>query len=64
MGRTVARNLQLMARMGVYFEEQRRAALSGISDSHRRAAAGKNIFRRSARCLSNLLEDHSGVLAA
>ena len=62
MGRTVARNLQLMARMGVYFEEQvaRRYPEFPFAPA---CSAGKNIFRRSARSL-RLLETHSGVLAA
>ena len=41
MGRTVARNLQLMARMGVYFEDADRAALPGISGAHGRAGLGR-----------------------
>ena len=55
MGRTVARNLQLMARMGVYFEEQVRAAIRNFPFA-RACWAGKNIFRRSALCWRRLLE--------
>ena len=40
MGRTVARNLRMMARMGVYFEERVAQAISGVSDSHGRARVG------------------------
>ena len=64
MPRTVARNLQLMARMGVYFEEQVARRYPGISDPQAACSAGKTICRRSVPDFAELLEEHSGAVTA
>jgi polysaccharide pyruvyl transferase WcaK-like protein len=62
MGQTVARNLQLMARMGTYFEEQ-------VARRYPQFPVRKGVLRWEdylpplTPVLSKLLEAHSGVLA-
>ena len=53
MGRVVARNLQLMARMGVYFEEHVARQYPEFPDSRQACWAGKSTCRRSAPCCAN-----------
>jgi polysaccharide pyruvyl transferase WcaK-like protein len=62
IGRTVARNLQLMARMGVYFEEQvaRRYPEFPI---RRGVLAWQDYLPPLSAGLCKLLEEHSGVPA-
>lgn len=62
IGRTVARNLQLMARMGVYFEEQiaRRYPEFPV---RRGTLAWQDYLPPLSAGLRKLLEEHSGVLA-
>ena len=63
MGRTVARNLQLMARMGTYFEEQ--VARRYPEFPVRTGVLGwEDYLPPLGPGLQNLLEKHSGVLAA
>ena len=63
MGRTVARNLRMMARMGVYFEE--RVARQYPEFPIRTGVLGwEEYLPPLAPELCKLLEDHSGVLAA
>ncbi|MBZ5693742.1 MAG: polysaccharide pyruvyl transferase family protein [Acidobacteriia bacterium] len=63
MGRTVARNLQLMARMGVYFEE--RVARQYPEFPVRTGVLGWEEYLPSlSPVLRKLLEEHSGALAA
>jgi polysaccharide pyruvyl transferase WcaK-like protein len=63
MERTVARNLQLMARMGTYFEEQvaRRYPQFPV---RRGVLSWEDYLPPLAPNLLKLLEKHSGVLAA
>jgi len=62
MGSTVARNLQLMARMGVYFEEQ--VARRYPEFPVRRGVLGwEEYLPPLGSTLRELLEAHSGVLA-
>jgi hypothetical protein len=62
IGRTVARNLQLMARMGVYFEEQvaRRYPEFPV---RRGVLAWQDYLPPLSDGLCRLLEKHSGVTA-
>jgi hypothetical protein len=62
IGRTVARNLQLMARMGVYFEEQvaRRYPEFPV---RRGVLAWQDYLPPLSDDLCRLLEKHSGVPA-
>ena len=62
MGRTVARNLQLMARMGVYFEEQvaRRYPQFPVRTG---VLSWEDYLPPLSPTLVKLLEEHSGVLA-
>ena len=63
MGRTVARNLQLMARMGTYFEEH--VARRYPEFPVRTGVLGwEEYLPPLSPGLQNLLETHSGVLAA
>ena len=63
MGRTVARNLQLMARMGIYFEEQ--VARRYPEFPMRTGVLGwEEYLPPLSPNLAKLLEKHSGVLAA
>ncbi|HVB55125.1 MAG TPA: polysaccharide pyruvyl transferase family protein [Candidatus Acidoferrales bacterium] len=63
MGRTVARNLQLMARMGVYFEEQ--VARRYPDFPVRSGVLGwEEYLPPLSPLLRELLETHNGVLAA
>jgi hypothetical protein len=63
MGRTVARNLQLMARMGTYFEEQ--VARRYPEFPIRRGVLGwEEYLPPLSPNLLNLLETQSGVLAS
>ena len=63
MGRTVALNLQLMARMGVYFEE--RVARQYPEFPIRTGVRGwQEYLPPLGSVLCRLLEEHSGVLAA
>ena len=63
MGRTVARNLRLMARMGVYFEE--RVARQYPDFPIRTGVRGWEEYLPSlGPVLCRLLEEHSGVMAA
>lgn len=63
MERTVARNLQLMARMGMYFEEQvaRQFPEFPICSGHR---SWEEYLPPLSAGLNDILERHSGVLAA
>ena len=54
IGRTVVRNLKMMARMGVLLEDASAAAVSGISAAFGGAVAGKTICRRSAAICCSL----------
>jgi hypothetical protein len=62
MGQTVARNLQLMARMGTYFEEQvaRRYSQFPVRAG---ALSWEDYLPPLSPTLVKLLEEHSGVLA-
>ena len=61
MGNTVARNLQLMARMGTYFEEQ--VARRYPQFPVRTGVLGwEDYLPPLSPCLVKLLETHSGVL--
>jgi polysaccharide pyruvyl transferase WcaK-like protein len=63
MGRTVARNIQLMARMGVYLEEQ--VARRFPEFPLRRGVLGwEEYLPPLSPVLCELLETHSGVLSA
>jgi hypothetical protein len=63
MGRTVARNLQLMARMGTYFEEQ--VAKRYPEFPIRTGVLGwEEYLPPLSLNLQNLLEAQSGVLAS
>jgi polysaccharide pyruvyl transferase WcaK-like protein len=63
MGRTVARNLRMMARMGVYFEE--RVARQFPEFPIRTGVLGwEDYLPPLCAELHKLLEDHSGVMAA
>ena len=63
MGRTVARNLQVMARMGVYLEEQ--VARRYPEFPVRTGVLGwEEYLPRLSPTLLKLLETHSGALAA
>jgi polysaccharide pyruvyl transferase WcaK-like protein len=63
MGRTVARNIQLMARMGVYFEEQ--VARHYPEFPIRTGVLGwEGYLPPLSSCLRELLEKHSGVLTS
>jgi polysaccharide pyruvyl transferase WcaK-like protein len=63
MGRTVARNIQLMARMGVYFEEQ--VARRYPEFPIRTGVLGwEEYLPPLSSCLQELLEKHSGVLTS
>jgi polysaccharide pyruvyl transferase WcaK-like protein len=63
MGRTVARNIQLMARMGVYFEEQ--VARHYPEFPIRTGVLGwEEYLPPLSSCLRELLEKHSGVLTS
>ena len=60
MGRTVARNIQLMARMGVYFEQQ--VARQFPEFPIRTGVLGwEEYLPPLSRCLRTLLRDHNGV---
>jgi polysaccharide pyruvyl transferase WcaK-like protein len=63
MGRTVARNIQLMARMGIYFEEQvaRRFPEFPIRTG---SLSWEEYLPPLSPALQELLEAHSGVLAS
>lgn len=63
MGRTVARNIQLMARMGIYFEEQvaRRFPEFPIRKG---SLSWEEYLPPLSPALNELLETHSGVLAS
>lgn len=63
MGRTVARNIQLMARMGIYFEEQvaRRFPEFPIRTG---SVSWEEYLPPLSPALQELLEAHSGVLAS
>jgi hypothetical protein len=62
MGQTVARNLQLMARMGTYFEEQvaRRYPQFPVRKG---VLSWEDYLPPLSPVLAKLLEAHSGVLA-
>jgi polysaccharide pyruvyl transferase WcaK-like protein len=63
MGRTVARNIQLMARMGVYFEEQ--VARHFPEFPVRTGVLGwEDYLPPLSPCLRALLRNHSGVLTS
>jgi polysaccharide pyruvyl transferase WcaK-like protein len=62
MGRTVARNLQLMARMGVYFEEQVARHFPEFPIRHG-VLGWEDYLPQLSPGLCKLLEAHSGVLA-
>ena len=62
IGRTVARNLQLMARMGVYFEEQVARRYPEFS-IRRGVLAWEDYLPPLSAGLCKLLEEHSGVPA-
>jgi polysaccharide pyruvyl transferase WcaK-like protein len=62
MGRTVARNLQLMARMGVYFEEQVARHFPEFPIRHG-VLGWEDYLPPLSPALSKLVETHSGVLA-
>jgi polysaccharide pyruvyl transferase WcaK-like protein len=63
MGRTVVRNIQLMARMGVYFEEQ--VARHFPEFPVRSGVLGwEEYLPPLSRCLRTLVRNHSGVLTS
>jgi polysaccharide pyruvyl transferase WcaK-like protein len=62
MGATVARNLQLMARMGVYFEEQVARRYPGFP-IRSGVLSWQDYLSPLSPTLNKLLEEHSGVAA-